>query len=161
MSKHEKHERRRLLWVDPKLQAGLVLRSVMHWGVCLLSVGAVLVIVAAFSDIHAPVSAAKRMLYSYFVPAAMVSLLVLPIILLDTIRHSNQLVGAVARFRHAMKRLADGETTSPLVVREGDCWKTMADQFNQIALRMEELETAAKETPERTPSCRQEEVAST
>jgi len=160
MSKREKHERRKLHWVDPALQGGLVLRAVMHWGICLLSVGTVLVLGAAFSDIHAPVSAVTQMVRSYFVPAVLVSLLVLPIIVLDTIRHSNRLVGSVARFRHAMQRLAEGETASPLIVREGDCWKNLADQFNRVALRLEELETASRETSEQTPSCHQEEVTS-
>ncbi|QDU76235.1 hypothetical protein Pan97_32800 [Bremerella volcania] len=161
MSKREKHERRRLFWVDPKLQGGLVLRAVMHWGICLLSVGTVLVVGAAFSDLHAPVSAVMRMVFDYFVPAVLVSLLVLPIIVLDTIRHSNRLVGSVARFRNAMQRLADGETTSPLIVRDGDCWKTLADQFNRIALRLEELETASSTSQKKTSSCHQEEVVST
>lgn len=138
-----------------------MLRAVMHWTVCLLSVGAVLILGAALSDLHAPVIAVTSMAWGYFVPVVLVSLLVLPIIVLDTIRHSNRLVGSVTRLRHAMERLADGETTSPLIVREGDCWKNLADQFNRIALRLEELETASRATPEPAPSCDQEEAVST
>ncbi len=161
MSKREKHQRRKLLWVEPKLQGGLVLRAVMHWAICLLSVGTILIIGAAFSDLHAPVAAVTQMIQNYLFPALLVSLLVLPIIVWDTIRHSNRMVGAVTRLRHALERLADGETTSPLIVREGDCWKTMADQFNRIALRLEELESASEEAHEKTSSRRQEEVVST
>ncbi|MFN3152173.1 hypothetical protein [Bremerella sp.] len=157
MSKQPKHERRKLFWIDPKLQGALVLRAVIHWAVMLLSIAAVLFLAAALSDLNAPVSAVAQMVSAYLIPAVVVSLLVLPILLLDTIRQSNRLVGAVSRFHHALQRLADGETTSPLIVREGDCWKSMADQFNRIALRLEELETASNE---KTSSCDQEEVVS-
>lgn len=161
MSKREKHERRRLFWVDPKLQGGLVVRAIMHWAVYLLSIGVALVLGAAISDLQAPLSAVIQMVRNFLLPAVLISLCVLPIIVLDTIRHSNRLVGAVGRFRHAMQRLADGESTSPLIVREGDYWKTMADQFNRIALRLEELEAASKAAHETTSSCHQEEVVST
>ncbi|WDI41153.1 hypothetical protein [Bremerella sp. P1] len=162
MSKQVKQQRRRLFWVDPILQGRLVLRAIMHWAAYLLSVGVVLLLGAALSDLNAPVAAISQMLWNYFVPAVLVSLLVLPIILVDTIRHSNQLVGAVVRFRRAMQQLADGEKTGPLILRDGDSWQDMADQFNRIALRMEELEeTASKTTPETTSSCHQEEAIST
>lgn len=157
-----RQQRRRLFWIDPILQGRLVLRALMHWAVCLLSVGLVLLLGAAFSDLKAPVAAISQMTWNYFIPTVLVSLLVLPIILVDTIRHSNQLLGAIVRFRRAMQQLADEEKTSPLILRDGDCWQDMANQFNRIALRMEELEeTASKTTPETTSSCHQEEAIST
>jgi len=160
MSKRENRERRKLFWVDPDLQGSLVLRAVLHWALCLLSVGSALIIGAALSDLRAPVDAVTQMLWGYFVPAVLVSLLILPVIVLDTIRHSNRLVGGVARFQHAMERLADGETTNPLIDREGDCWRSLADQFNRIALRLEELEAASKRSDPPTSSSAEEEVVS-
>lgn len=161
MTKQGKHERRRLFWVDPLLQGKLVLRAIIHWSVILLSFAIVLLLGAAFSDLNDPAAAVSQTMWKFFIPTVLVSLFVLPIILVDTIRHSNQVVGAVVRFRNAMERLADGEKTGPLVLREGDgCWKSMADQFNRIALRMEELEAAASPSPEETSSYTQEEVVS-
>lgn len=157
MSNQQKNERRKQFWVDPKLQGALVWSAVVHWTVILLSVATVLFLAAALSDLNAPVTAVTNMMSAYLIPVVLVSLFLLPIIVIDTIRQSNKLVGAVPRFHHAMQRLADGESTSPLIVREGDYWKGMADQFNRIALRLEELEAASNE---KTSSNDQEEVVS-
>ncbi len=158
MSRDVPRDRRRQFWVDPRLQGSLVVRVVMYWLVCLLTVGIVLMIGAALSDLHSPVVAVFNMMLSYFLPAVLASLLVLPVIVLDSIRHSNRFAGPVIRFRHAMERLAAGETTSPLIVREGDSWKYLADQFNQIALRMEELENAQQAELRATSPDHSEEV---
>lgn len=158
MSSNGPRDRRRHFWVDPSLQGSLVARVVMYWVVCLLTVGAVLMIVAALSDMNSPVVSVVNMLLCYYVPAVLVSLLVLPVIVMDSIRHSNRFAGAIARFRNAMERLADGETASPLIVRHGDSWRCLADQFNRIALRMEELENARNSEAPPTSSEQSEEV---
>ncbi|WP_146118527.1 hypothetical protein [Blastopirellula marina] len=158
MSTSVSRDRRRQFWVDPYLQGSLVFRVVMYWLVCLLTVGIVLMIGAALSDIQAPVTAVTTMLLHFYVPAILASLLVLPVIVLDCIRHSNRFAGPVVRFRQAMERLAEGETASPLIVREGDPWKYLADQFNQIALRMEELENAQQGESQETSSDHSEEA---
>ena len=161
MLKPGTRERRRKFWVDPEVQGGLAIRVAMYWMVCLLSVGTVMMIGAAMGDLKAPVTAASGMLWNYFLPAAVVSLFVLPIMILDCIRHSNRFVGAISRLKKAMSRLADGETTNPLIFRKGDAWKSLADQYNRVALRLEELESAPLEPSHEASSSDQEEALST
>ncbi|MEW4455911.1 hypothetical protein AB1L30_24800 [Bremerella sp. JC817] len=161
MSKPGTRDRRRQFWVDPEVQGGLAMRVAMYWMICLLSVGAVMIIGAALGDLNSPVTAASSALWNYFIPSAVVSLFVLPIMILDSIRHSNRFVGAIARFKKAMTRLADGETASPLILREGDAWKCLAEQYNRIALRLEELESAQNEPTTEASSTKKEEALST
>ncbi|RCS54370.1 hypothetical protein DTL42_04280 [Bremerella cremea] len=157
MSTAVKRERRRQFWVDPQLQGSLALRIVLYYLLCWLTFGLALMTIAALSDIHAPVTAVASIMTHYYLPAVLASLVVLPLIVWDSIRYSNRLAGSVARFRQAMERLADGETASPLVVRKGDSWKSLADQFNRIAMRIEELENANQSATQQTTSSAQAE----
>ena len=161
MSKREASQRRRQFWVDPETQGNLVLRVVLYWLVCLLTVGVVLMLIAALGEPRSPVNAASTMLLKFYLPAALASLLALPIIVFDSIRQSNRFAGSAIRFQQAMQRLADGETGSPLVVRKGDRWRCLADHFNQIALRLEELENAQQQQNDTAPSEKQDEAVTT
>lgn len=161
MSKREAPQRRRQFWVDPETQGNLVIRVVLYWLVCLLSVGLVLMLIAALGEPRSPVNAASTMLLKFYLPAGLASLLVLPIIVIDSIQQSNRFAGSAVRFQRAMQRLADGEIGSPLVVRKGDRWKSLADQFNRIALRLEELELAQQQHDEAAPSAEKDEAVTT
>ncbi|PQO42445.1 hypothetical protein [Blastopirellula marina] len=161
MLKRAMPQRRRQFWVDPETQGKLVLRVILYWLVCLCSVGLVLMLIAALGEPRSPFNAASTMLTKFYLPAALASLLVLPVIVIDSIRHSNRFAGSAVRFQQAMQRLADGETGSPLVVRKGDRWKRLADHFNRIALRLEELENAQQPQADTAPSENQDEAVTT
>lgn len=161
MSKRAAPERRRQFWVDPETQGTLVLRVVLYWLICLLTIGMVLMLIAALGEPHSPVNAALTMLIRFYLPAGLASLLVLPVIVIDCIRQSNRFSGSAVRFQQAMQRLADGETGNPLVVRQGDRWKRLADHFNRIALRLEELENAQQQQNDTAPSEARDEAVKT
>lgn len=131
---------RHRLFVDPEVQAALLLRVVTYWMVCLAAVALMLLCRQMVAGPPRPVFAHLEDLWFRFGPPFFASLVVLPLILMDIIRMSNRFSGPLIRLRRAMRALARGETVSPLRFRQGDFWKSFADEFNAVAERVAELE---------------------
>lgn len=149
---------RHRLFVDPEVQAALLLRVVTYWMVCLAAVALMLLCRQIVAGPPRPVFAHLEDLWFRFGPPFFASLVVLPLILMDIIRLSNRFSGPLIRLRRAMRALARGETVSPLRFRQGDFWKSFADEFNAVAERVAELErllqtdAIGSEKPARNPS---------
>ncbi len=131
---------RQRLFVDPEVQAALLLRVVTYWGLCLAAVALMLLCRQVVAGPPRPVFAHLEDLWFRFGPPFFASLVVLPLILMDIIRLSNRFSGPLIRLRRSMRALARGETVTPLRFRQGDFWKGFADEFNAVAERVEELE---------------------
>lgn len=148
---------RHRLFVDPEVQAALLLRVVTYWIVCLAAVALMLLCRQIVVGPPRPVFAHLEDLWFRFGPPFFASLVVLPLILMDIIRMSNRFSGPLIRLRRAMRALARGETVSPLRFRQGDFWKSFADEFNAVAERVAELERSLQtdaigsEKPARNP----------
>ena len=140
-----KHVRRRQLFVDSKVQGALVLRVLLYWIVCLITITLMLL---CWSIIRTP-----RMFYTHFDdmwfhygPALIASFVLLPMVVVDIIRLSNRFAGPLVRLRRAMRALAQGEEVRPIKFRDNDFWQEFADEFNAIADRMQRLAPAKKPT---------------
>lgn len=131
---------RNRLFVDPEVQAALLLRIVTYWIVCLAAVALMLLCQQIIAGPPRPVFAHLEDLWFRFGPPFFASLVVLPLILMDIIRMSNRFSGPLIRLRRAMRALARGETVPPLRFRQGDFWKNFADEFNAVVERVAELE---------------------
>ena len=70
-------------------------------------------------------------------PAMIASIMLLPIVVVDSARFSNRFVGPIFRLRGAMKRLANGEKVEPFQFRKDDFWRDVPDDFNRIAERLQ------------------------
>ena len=105
---------RKQFFVDPQVQGGLVWRLILYWVLCL---GAMIAILLCWRMITGP----ARVFYTHFDdmwfhygPALIVSLLLLPLVIVDTIRYSNRFAGPMLRLRRSMRDLARGEHVEPL-----------------------------------------------
>jgi hypothetical protein len=143
--------RRRQLFVDSKVQGALVMRVLLYWIVCLITITLMLL---CWSIIRTP-----RMFYTHFDdmwfhygPALIASFILLPMVILDIVRLSNRFAGPLVRLRRAMRALAQGEEVRAIHFRENDFWQEFADEFNAIAARMQQLASAEK------PADQEEEV---
>jgi hypothetical protein len=139
---------RKRLFVDPKVQGALVLRAMLYWAVCLMTI---MLMLLCWRIITGP----ARMFYTHlddmwfhFGPALVASTLLLPLVILDMIRLSNRFAGPLLRLRRSMRALARGEHVEPIEVRDGDFWKDFADEFNAVAARVQ----AAAPAPEAHPA---------
>ncbi|NUQ61971.1 MAG: hypothetical protein HUU20_05760 [Pirellulales bacterium] len=141
----DKKKMRKQLFVDAKVQGALVLRAVLYWGVCLITITLMLL---CWRILTGP----ARMFYTHFDdmwfhygPAAVASLLLLPLVIVDIVRLSNRFTGPLLRLRRSMRELARGEHVEPIHFRDGDFWQEFADEFNAVLARVQRPATAGPE----------------
>lgn len=127
--------RRRQIFCDREVQSALMLRVVMYWLFCLLTITLMLVCWNVITGPPRRFLPIATELYQRYAPAMVASLLVLPIVMVDVVRLSNRFVGPIKRLRDGMTALAEGEEVRPMKFRDHDFWASLADLFNSIALR--------------------------
>ncbi len=133
----ENKQIRRRVYVNPKIQGRLILRVVLYWIVCAISVTLMLLCWQVLSGPPQPFFAHLNMVWYHYGPAIVCSCLLLPLVIIDILGFSNRFVGPMLRLRRSMHELALGEQVEPLEFREGDFWPEFADEFNALARRME------------------------
>jgi hypothetical protein len=137
--------KRKQLFVDTKVQGALVLRVLLYWLVCLITITLMLL---CWSIIRTP-----RMFYAHlddmwfhYGPALIASLVLLPMVVVDIIRVSNRFAGPLVRLRRGMRALARGEHVEPIKFRQGDFWQEFAEEFNAVAARVQGESSKAEPT---------------
>jgi hypothetical protein len=143
---------RRKLFVDPKVQGALVIRAVGYWFFCLLTMSLALVLWRLWTGPARLFYEQFDELWQWYGPAAVASLLVLPLVVIDVVRLSNRFAGPLYRLRREMRKLAMGEPVRALKFRDGDFWIEFADEFNEVANRLDLLQTDPKASGAKTPS---------
>jgi hypothetical protein len=135
---------RKQFFVDPKVQGALIVRVIMYWVFCLLSIALWILCWHIFTG-------PARLFYTHFSdmwffygPAAIASFVLLPLVIIDTVRFSNRFVGPLLRLRRSLRALARGEEVEPIEFRNSDFWQEFADEFNAVRTRMKTLSTIAK-----------------
>jgi hypothetical protein len=144
--------KRKQLFVDPKVQGALVLRVLLYWTVCLVTMTLMLL---CWSIVRTP-----RMFYTHlddmwfhYGPALIASFILLPMVIVDIIRVSNRFAGPLMRLRRSMRALARGEHVEPIKFRRGDFWREFAEEFNAVVARVQrEGATAEPALQEQTPT---------
>ena len=139
MAKQDRSLRKSLI-ADIQVQGALTVRVVIYWMLCLVAIGTLLLL---WRMVVRPLSPFDQQLYelwSIYRPAAVVSLLLLPIIVLDMLRLTNRFAGPVFRLRGAMRDLAQDKPVEPIEFRRGDFWRDFARDFEIVAARLRQLE---------------------
>ena len=128
---------RNQLFVDPKVQGALVLRVVLYWVVCVITITLMLL---CWRILTGP----ARLFYThfsemwfYYGPAVVASSLLLPLVVVDIVRLSNRFTGPLLRLRRGMRALARSEEVKPIRFRDDDFWQDFADEFNALAARVQ------------------------
>jgi hypothetical protein len=135
---------RKRLFVDHKVQGSLMLRAVEYWFCCVLTVALGLLAWSLVTGPDQPLYQFFLDAWHYFLPTAVVSLVILPLLVYDILKLSNKFTGPLFRLRRELRRLAAGENVPPLRFRRNDYWPELADEFNAVAQRMEMLAADAK-----------------
>jgi hypothetical protein len=128
---------RRRIFVDYRVQAALVVRVVLYWMLCLLTMAMLLLAWGLFTGPLRPMNVRLTELWAQFGIVAMASLMLLPAVIFDVVKMSNRFVGPVFRLRQSMHDLAERMPVSAIGFREGDFWQEFARDFNTIAARTE------------------------
>jgi signal transduction histidine kinase len=144
---NKRWSRKRLL-VDFQVQGALAVRVVLYWLLCLFAIGMLMLLIRMAAKPVSPLDQQLNDLWSMFRPSAVVSLILLPIVVLDVMRLTNRFAGPIFRLRRAMRDLAQGKPVQDVHFRKGDFWQEFAGDFNAVAARMREAEAAASKTGE-------------
>ncbi len=135
---------RKQLFVDRKVQGALVIRAVGYWLFCLLTMSLALLLWRLWTGPARLFYLQFDEMWHWYGPAAIASLLVLPLVVIDIVRLSNRFAGPLYRLRREMRKLANGEPVRAIKFRDGDFWMEFADEFNAVAKRLDLLETSGK-----------------
>ena len=125
--------RRRIFLIDPKVQGLLTIRVVGYWLFSLFTISFLLICWNVINGPGRPFGLVLQEVYQRFAPAAAVSLIVLPLVVMDVLRVSNRFAGPAYRLKHALRDLADGKQVPALTFRETDFWQETAADLNRVA----------------------------
>jgi hypothetical protein len=117
-----------------------MVRTASYWLYCLLTLTLLTLCWRIANTEPQPFLSHLHALKKDFAPAAIGSLLLLPIVLVDVLRLSNRFTGPMFRVRRTLKQLSQGQPVPPLTFRDGDFWTEFAVDFNAVAERLRELE---------------------
>jgi hypothetical protein len=134
---------RRKLFVDWQVQGALLLRTVMYWIFALLTVTLMLMIWRILNGgLTSGGSGLLVEMWHHYAPVFVSTFLLLPIVVIDTVRLSNRFAGPMVRLRRGLRQLAQGETVQPIHFREQDFWREVAADFNTVAAELQQSRTA-------------------
>jgi hypothetical protein len=125
--------RRRKLLVEPHFQYTLAVRVVSYWCFWMLSLALLLFCWRVSTGPRMPAAGHIRMLFLQLGPPCLASFILVPILVIDTLRLTNRLVGPLVRLRDGMRRLTRGEHVAPIAFRTGDFMDELATEFNKLA----------------------------
>ena len=139
--------KRKKLFVDRRVQGALIVRCLMYWVFCLITVTLLLTCWRILSRPPQLFHMHFSDLWVDYGPALIASFLLLPIVLLDSVRLSHKFAGPMLRMRRAMSELAAGRPVEPVYFRENDFWGDFAEDFNVAVKKLQ-----ARNAPENSES---------
>jgi len=134
-----KHARKQN-FVDSTVQGALLRRIVLHWFLYFVVAGLAIVMLQAMLSGPDGEPLATRVMQEIgeFTLVGLILICIFPAFLLDTVRFSNRFVGPVGRLRAFLRQLGQDGNTDRLSFRGGDFWAEMAEEYNAVAVRMED-----------------------
>jgi hypothetical protein len=135
------HRAKRKKLLTDKVQVALMVRATSYWLYCLLTLTLMTLCWRIANTEPQTFQSHVHALKRDFAPAAVSSLILLPIVLVDVLRFSNRFTGPMVRVRRMLKSMIEGDPVRPIAFREGDFWDDFALDINAVAARLQELET--------------------
>jgi hypothetical protein len=141
---HMPRFRRRIFLIDYQVQGALAIRVVAYWLYFLFAISMLLLWWDLFTGPPRRFLVVVSEVLPRFAPAAVASLLVLPLVVMDVLRLSNRFAGPAHRLENALRELAEGKKVRPLHFRDKDFWQETAAQLNRVAERLEGTATVSE-----------------
>jgi len=132
-------------YVDPSVQGALLRKLSVHWFVLIaVNCGVFGTWTWLFERVDASASDAMSTAFSTCLPFLVTSAALLPVFLFDTLKLTSRFAGPALRLRAALSDASQGLPVRPLQFRHDDFWQEMADSFNVLIERQDELARAAE-----------------
>jgi hypothetical protein len=159
MSKHLRKRR----FVDRDVQGRLVLAALRYWTMSVLIVAGLSLVgwVFVYPGIGAFLSGSSpgANYLPMFATALGAAVLMVPVAVIDLIRLSHRFAGPMVRLRRSLAILSQGGDPGPLEFRNGDFWKELASEYNEVRNYVLELRTTASSQSTKQPEDYRKTVA--
>lgn len=141
---------RRQLFVDSQVQGALLYRIGVYWCFSVLTICLLTLCLQAINNPNRPFLEyfAFSEFFVQYGPLLLTSLVLVPLIMFDVVALSNRFVGPLLRMRRSMRALAAGQEVEPIHFREKDFWRDIAQEFNLVVARFEEMKQELAEARE-------------
>ncbi len=127
------HPRRKRWLIDFEVQTSLLRKIACHWFLFLLANAlAMFFWIRLFESPDVSWTTVSQKFVTAYFPMILVSIALLPVFLLDTMKLSNRFSGPILRVRQAIAAASSGEKVEPLHFRNGDFWQSLASDFNRL-----------------------------
>ena len=143
MSKYQRNK----FFVDANVQGALVVRTFIYWLMCLVTLTTWLVGWRVLTEPEDAFANHLSSVYLQFGPAALASLLLLPIVVYDIIRLSHKFAGPMFRMRRDVRNVLEGGSIEELRLRDGDYWQEFANDLNKLILKYQDYRGGNATTP--------------
>lgn len=140
--------RRQQFFLDKNVQTAVALRVIGYWCFFLITTMNLVFFWRILTGPQVAIETLFGELIERFYPALFASVALLPLVLFDCIRMSHRFVGPVYRLRSAMREIATGKRIRPVKFRTNDYWQEMADEFNDVLIKIPGQGEIAPPTPE-------------
>jgi hypothetical protein len=133
--------RRKRFFVDASVQGALFIRIIVYWFSGLFVIGELFLYWHDLRHLDQPFfdQFGFPILFQEYAPVVVASLFVLSLMLYDTLVLTNRFTGPILRLRRSMRALAAGEPVEPLRFRKRDFWQEIAQEFDAIVQKQEQL----------------------
>ena len=134
--------------VDQETRSKIILHAIRRW--CLYAVATLLLVSLGCICMRPSEPALVQVMNNlwYLAPVAVASLLLLPLLMREMLIDNNRVEGPLRRLGGEIQKLRDGEAIRPLQLREGDCWRDLADDFNAL---VDQIHSERNQTVDDTP----------
>jgi hypothetical protein len=130
-------EHRKRIWIDP-FQTGLLLRIAVYLLVYQLVVWAFFAFCEKINHDLASIGVEWPFLTSSVVRMVLALVILVPPLVLDSVRFAHRLVGPLYRFRKAIQAVAAGQPVALVQLRKGDLLVDFQDDLNRMLKTLEE-----------------------
>ena len=152
---------RRQLFVDRQVQGALLYRIAVYWCFSVLTVCLITLCVQAITYPDRPFLEyfAFADFFTQYGPLVLTSLVLVPLIMFDVVAVSNRFVGPLLRMRRSMRELAAAQPVEPIHFRDKDFWQDVAQEFNLVVARVQDLEQQLAEAREQLAESHEPETS--
>jgi len=120
--------------IDREVQYGVASKVALHWAVFFFCNFLCLGIwVVLFELPEGTWSEIFGTSFERFFPVLVISVVLMPIFVLDTLKLTNRFAGPISRLRTELKNAGQGRPVNRLHFRTNDYWLEIAEDFNRLA----------------------------
>ena len=132
--------RRRKLFVDSDVQSALLKQLIVNWMVVFGVIAAALLAAESYqAGFQLGFSGALAAIWHDNAVLLITLCALSPFVIYESLKLSHRFAGPMHRFSRELRRLGDGEEVAPMQFRKDDFWKDLADGFNAVQQRIEQL----------------------